>query len=191
MTEIRYFKRFRMELPFDRPLPAVPELPAPYFWLPWEDGLIDAHARAKFSSFHGEIDTEVFPSLGSPAGCVQLMKAIRQKQGFLPGATWLIADGEGDYVGTVQGVRERNGWGAIQNLGVAPGHRGAGLGVALMAQALHGFRQARLPGAYLEVTACNESAVRLYRRLGFRCRKTVYKMVEVPAMPVFIADCAL
>ncbi len=191
MTEIRYFKRFRMELPLDRSLPPVPELPAPYFWLPWDDRLIDGHARAKFASFRGEIDTEVFPSLGSPDGCVQLMQAIRQKQGFLPGATWLIADGSGDYVGTVQGVRERNGWGAIQNLGVAPGHRGAGLGLALMARALHGFRQARLPGAYLEVTACNDAAVRLYRRLGFRCRKTVYKMVEVAALPVFIADCAL
>src|SRR6476646_2164201 len=68
MTEIRYFKRFRMELPLDRPLPPVPELLAPYFWLPWDDGLIDAHARAKFASFHGEIDTEVFPSLGSASG---------------------------------------------------------------------------------------------------------------------------
>ena len=67
----------------------------------------------------------------------------------------------------------------------------SGLPAPSRVQALSGFRQARLPGAYLEVTACNDAAVRLYRRLGFRCRKTVYKMVEVPAMPVFIADCAL
>ena len=32
----------------------------------------------------------------------------------------------------------------------------------------------------LEVTARNEGAIRLYRRLGFRCRKTVYKAVGPP-----------
>ena len=31
----------------------------------------------------------MFPSLGSEAGCVQLMRAIRLKPGFLPGATCL------------------------------------------------------------------------------------------------------
>jgi hypothetical protein len=31
MTDIRYFKRFRMELEFARPLPPVPELPTGYF----------------------------------------------------------------------------------------------------------------------------------------------------------------
>jgi ribosomal protein S18 acetylase RimI-like enzyme len=177
MTDLRYFKRYRMERDFGPPLPPVPPLPDAYFWLPWDDALIDAHASAKFASFHTEIDAQVFPSLGSPTGCGQLMRAIRLKPGFLPGATWLLACGH-EYCGTVQGVRERSGWGAIQNLGVAPAHRGRGLGEALMLQALHGFRLAGLPGAFLEVTAQNDAAVRLYRRLGFRCRKTVYKAVE-------------
>src|SRR5207248_11179288 len=125
--------------------------------------LIEAPAQAKFASFQAESDAHVFPSLATPTGCVQLMRAIRLKPGFLPGATWLLAYGA-EYCGTVQGVRERSGRGAIQNLGVAPGHRGHGLGAALMLQALHGFRRARLPGALLAVTAQNESAVRLYRR---------------------------
>jgi ribosomal protein S18 acetylase RimI-like enzyme len=177
MTDLRYFKRYRMERDLAPPLPPVPPLPDGYFWLPWDDTLLEAHARAKFASFHAEIDAQVFPSLATPTGCVQLMRAIRLKPGFLPGATWLVACGA-EYCGTVQGVRERSGWGAIQNLGVAPGHRGRGLGAALMLQALHGFRLACLPGSFLEVTAQNDAAVRLYRRLGFRCRKTVYKAVE-------------
>jgi len=177
MIDLRYFKRFRMELDLGAPLPPVPPLPDGYFWLPWDDSLLASHARAKYASFHAEIDSQVFPSLGSEAGCVKLMRAIRLKPGFLPGATWLIASGA-EFCGTVQGVRERSGWGAIQNLGVVPGHRGHGLGAALLLQALHGFRRVCLPGALLEVTAQNESAVRLYRRFGFRCRKTVYKTVE-------------
>ena len=35
--------------------------------------------------------------------------------------------------------------------------------------------------ALLEVTAQNEGAIRLYRRLGFRRRKTVYKAVMAQA----------
>jgi ribosomal protein S18 acetylase RimI-like enzyme len=31
------------------------------------------------------------------------------------------------------------------------------------------------------VTAQNDSAIRLYRRLGFRCRKTLYKAVDAEA----------
>jgi ribosomal protein S18 acetylase RimI-like enzyme len=179
MTPIRYFKRYRMVLDLAQPLPPVPTLPADYFWLPWDDNLISAHARAKFASFQAEIDSQVFPSLSSENGCEQLMRAIRLKPGFLPGATWLLAY-RSEYCGTVQGVREQSGNGGIQNLGVSQAHRGRGLGTALLLQALHGFRVARLPQAVLEVTAENSSAVRIYRRIGFRCRKTVYKAVETP-----------
>jgi ribosomal protein S18 acetylase RimI-like enzyme len=179
MTPLRYFKRYRMVLDLTRPLPPVPVLPDGYFWLPWDDSLITSHARAKFASFHDEIDSQVFPSLATESGCEQLMRAIRLRPGFLPGATWLIANGP-EYVGTVQGIRERTGSGAIQNLGVSPLHRGHGLGTALLLQALQGFRRACLPAAVLEVTAENSAAVHIYRRLGFRCRKTVYKTVETP-----------
>jgi hypothetical protein len=179
MTPIRYFKRYRMVLDLARPLPPVPALPGGYFWLPWDDSLISGHARAKYSSFHDEIDCQVFPSLATESGCEQLMRAIRLRPGFLPGATWLIANGP-EYCGTVQGVRDRSGNGGVQNLGVSLQHRGRGLGTALLLQALHGFRRACLPGAVLEVTAENTGAVSIYRRIGFRCRKTVYKAVETP-----------
>jgi len=119
MSEISYFKRFRMELELHVPLPPVPPLPAGYFWLPWDDVLLTRHAEVKFGSFQDEIDSQVFPSLGTYGGCVGLMQAIRGKSGFIPGATWLVAQGI-EYCGTVQGVRERNGHGAIQNLGVIP-----------------------------------------------------------------------
>jgi ribosomal protein S18 acetylase RimI-like enzyme len=115
------------------------------------------------------------------------MRAIRFKPGFLPGATWLIGYGP-EFVGTVQGVRTISGFGAIQNLGIVAAHRGLGLGAQLMLQALDGFRRARLPAAFLEVTAINEPAVKLYRHLGFRCRKTVYKTVEDPQIYPLVAD---
>jgi ribosomal protein S18 acetylase RimI-like enzyme len=177
---ISYFKRFRMELPLTD-LPPLPELPPGYSWLPWSECLVDAHAEALHVSFRNEIDAVVFPSLGDPVGCRCLMFEIARKAGFLQEATWLITSEAGP-VGTVQGVRDRTGLGAIQNLGVAAGHRGRGLGEALLLRALGGFRACGLPAALLEVTARNDPAVRLYRRLGFRCRKTLYKAVEVSTL---------
>jgi mycothiol synthase len=174
--QISYFKRFKMEVDLNALPP--PTLPAGYSWVPWDWPLIDVHAEVLFRSFVEEIDAVIFPSLGDPVGCRHLMNEIARKQGFQPGATWLAA-GPGGYAGTVQGVRERSGLGAIQNLGVIPGHRGVGLGSALLLKALEGFRCAGLGRGILEVTAQNDGAVRLYRRLGFRRRKTLYKSVQV------------
>jgi ribosomal protein S18 acetylase RimI-like enzyme len=175
--KITYFKRFKMELDLQS-LPPVPPLPAGYRWVAWEESLLDAHAATMFGSFHEEIDAVVFPSLGDRTGSIALMHEIRRKPGFLAEATWLLATETG-YCGCVQGLRDHTGLGAIQNLGVVHEHRGRGLGSGLLLQALHGFGSAGLQRAWLEVTARNEGAIRLYQRLGFRRRKTLYKAVEV------------
>jgi GNAT superfamily N-acetyltransferase len=186
---IIYFKRFKMEI--DLPgIPPVPPLPEGYRWVGWEESLLDAHAAMMFSSFYEEIDAVVFPSLGDRRGSSALMHEIRRKPGFLAEATWLLAS-ETAYCGCVQGLRDSTGLGAIQNLGVTPGHRGRGLGSALLLQALHGFVRAGLKRAWLEVTARNDGAVRLYHCLGFRRRKTLYKAVEAVAksvMPISISN---
>jgi ribosomal protein S18 acetylase RimI-like enzyme len=173
---IAYFKRFKMEIDLCQ-APPLPALPAGYAWVAWDPTLLEPHADVKYYSFQDEIDSCVFPSLSNRQGCSYLMREICRKSGFLAEATWLVACADG-YCGTVQGVRERSGLGAIQNLGVMPLHRGRGLGRALLVRALHGFIRAGLGRALLEVTAQNGAAVRLYRSLGFRCRKTVYKAVE-------------
>ncbi len=181
--DIAYFKRFRMEIALaGRDLTPMPA-PSCFQFVPWEGALLDAFAQAKYLSFRGEYDANVFPCLAEFDGCRRLMTEISQKPGFLPEATWLVVyapDGwsRPDYCGTVQGIRDKLGLGAIQNLGIAPEHRGRGLGTSLMLRALAGFRQAGLHRAYLEVTAQNDAAIRLYRRLGFATIKTVYKAVE-------------
>jgi hypothetical protein len=179
MLNIAYFKRFRMEVDLND-LPPLGALPEGYCWLPWDESLLATHAEVKFRSFIDEIDAVVFPSLSTLSGCQNLMREISRKQGFCPEATWLLGSPDG-HCGTVQGLRDRSGMGAIQNLGVAASHRGRGLGGALLLQALHGFRRAGLGRAFLEVTAQNDGAIRLYRRLGFRCRKTIYKAVDTSA----------
>ncbi|HEY1598521.1 MAG TPA: GNAT family N-acetyltransferase [Pirellulales bacterium] len=187
MLGLTYFKRFRMETDLSREIPS-PEVPLGYRLVPWRPDLLASHAEAKYQSFRNGIDSNVFPCLGEHEGCLRLMREISQKDGFLPGATWLVAtDGFEqplEYCGTIQGIRDRSGLGAIQNLGTTPEHRGQGLGRGLLLAALAGFRAAGLRRAYLEVTAQNEGAIRLYRRLGFHKVRTVYKAVEASSVAV-------
>ena len=173
---ITYFKRFKMEVDLGDEPPAA-TLQEDYYLLPWDDALLEPHANTLFHCFQDELDTVIFPSLGDRQGCRHLMTEIRAKPGFLSAATWLVGCSKG-YCGTVQGRRESGGVGGIQNLGIAAAHRGRGLGWVLLVHALRGIRRAGLKRAFLEVTAENESAIRLYRRLGFQRRKTIYKAVE-------------
>ncbi len=181
---VTYFKRFRMEISLvGRDFP-VENLLDGYRLHEWDDALLDFHAEVKYRSFESEIDANVFPCLGESDGCHRLMKEIAGRNGFLGPATWLVSwqrcPGEPiEFCGTVQGIRDQKGYGAIQNLGVVPEHRGQGLGVVLLAGALAGFQQCGLRRAYLEVTAKNKSAIRIYQRMGFTRVKTVYKAVDL------------
>jgi ribosomal protein S18 acetylase RimI-like enzyme len=181
---VTYFKRYRMQIRLRPELFQPPILPAGYRLVPWNRDLLYLHADTKYRSFCSEIDAHVFPCLGDQAGCHRLMEEIAEKHGFLPGATWLAvrstdADEPVISCGTVQGIADDRLHGGIQNLGVTPEHRGLGLGRALLLRALEGFWRAGLQWGSLEVTAQNAMAVSLYRKLGFRRVKTVYKAVEV------------
>jgi len=179
---LTYFKRYRMELDLTEPLFTAPPLPPDYEMVSWSDDLSREHAQAKYQSFHCELDANVFPCLGRRDGCVRLMREIARRTTFVPEATWLLRHrppGERPVaVGTVQGLRIE-GWGALQNLGVTAPHRGHGLGTVLMAYAANGFRRAGLSKMHLEVTTDNTAAVRLYRRMGFRQARTVFKAADV------------
>jgi hypothetical protein len=132
---LTYFKRYRMEMDLSRPLFPTPALDDEYVLEPWSEELVEAHAEAKYQSFCFELDANLFPCLGDRDGCRRLMQEIASREGFVPEATWLLVHETGrrrsrEFCGTVQGVRDSNGYGAIQNLGVTPNHRDRGLGSA-------------------------------------------------------------
>lgn len=185
-----YVRRFRMEIDLANRHDAHATLPDGYQWLAWHPSLLQRHAAAKYHSFHDEIDSRVFPCLGSMHGCSKLMQEIARQDTFLPTATWLITQ-DGDVrrgmldCGTIQGLAHTAAVGAVQNVGVHPEHRGLGLGRALVLKALEGFRKAGLRRVYLEVTGENTPAVELYRSLGFEHARTMYKVVEGEPVPAF------
>lgn len=195
VTGVTYFKRFRMEIDLRAVTPIAPQLPDGYHWESWRPLLLERHAWAKWESFRAELDSQVFECLGNYHGCVHLMQEIYNRDTFLANATWLISQeaasgaappnaakphAERKWVdcATIQGLAQAGSLGAIQNVGVTPAHRGRGLGRALVLKALEGFRLAEMNRVYLEVTAQNTAAIELYRSLGFRVTRTVYKAVE-------------
>jgi GNAT superfamily N-acetyltransferase len=190
---VTYYKRFRMEIDLERVVLPEPTLPDGFAFVGWHPALLQRHAAAKFESFRAEVDSDLFPCLGDISGCLDLMSEIVQRASFIPQATWLISAPAGcsdergfdhsDDCGTIQGIVQMGGWGAVQNVGVAPEYRGLGLGRALIVRSLEGFREARVMRVYLEVTARNTAAVALYRSVGFRLTRTTYKAVNRPTAP--------
>ena len=160
------------------------ETPTGFEFHPWNEYLLPAHAEAKFRSFRNELDSNVFPCLGDPSGCLRLMREISSRQGFVPASTWLATytdpeTGRKENCGTVQGIREKLDVGSIQNIGVVASQRGKGIGSLIVRHSLRGFQNAGIKIVTLEVTAKNTGAIRLYERLGFQILRTVFKAVEV------------
>ena len=180
-----YYKRYRMEFDLRRmPLPGD-ELVEGFRYQEWSDAWTDEHAMVKYRAFRGTVDAAVFRSLAEYSGCRALMGVIAGRSDFAPGATWLVISDQNDFlgpvpVGTIQGVRASAKLGKIQNVGVVPEFRGFGLGRSLIGRALRGFAELGLEWASLEVTARNESALRLYERCGFTRARTSYRGVSVP-----------
>jgi GNAT superfamily N-acetyltransferase len=180
---LRYYKRFQMEVDLRRwrrpPLAVRPG----YRFLSWSPDLVCDHADVKYISFRDELDAVVFPCLGDHEGCQRLMQEISEREGFVPEATWLALHAPpgarySEPCGTIQAIRVHRSRANIQNIGVTPQHRGHGVGAALLCASLTGLQQVGVSKAALEVTAENDVAVRLYRRLGFRIVKTLYKTAE-------------
>ncbi|WLD11232.1 GNAT family N-acetyltransferase [Planctellipticum variicoloris] len=178
---LRYFKRFRMEIDLRQVDLVVPVLPAGFAWVPWNESTAERHAGVKCHAFEHEVDSEVFPCLGDFVGCLRLVREIALQPTFLPSATWLIVseDAAGLPVdcGTIQGLAVSEQSGAVQNVGVLPEFRGQGLGRSLVQRALLGFQEHGLKRVSLEVTAANEPAVELYRDVGFRVTRTMYRAI--------------
>lgn len=183
MTDLQYFKRYRMEIGLDgRALPCA-SLPDGYIWRSWNSLDIERHALTKYRSFRDELDSQVFTCLGEYYGCLRLMSDIAQQERFLPSATWLVSWAPTDQphqdCGTIQGIGVSDQLGSLQNIGVVPEHRGIGLGRALVLKSLHGFQDAGIQRVVLEVTASNTTAVDLYRSLGFTVTRTMYRIAAI------------
>lgn len=182
LSQTRY-KRLRMEVDLRRVDLSSPVLPDGYRWLPWRPILCERHAQVKWRSFREDLDGHVFPCLSQIDGCRRLISEIQSQATFSASSTWMVAfqpepSWPADDCGTIQGISRTENVGAIQNVGIVPEHRGNGLGRAIVLKALEGFWQDGHDTATLEVTAENQVAVKLYRSLGFRVTRVLYREAD-------------
>jgi len=92
-----------------------------------------------------------------------------------PDSIVLVAEHDGEVVGYVYAAVEPPSWkelrdraGYIHDVLVAEGHRRSGIAEALMNAAIAWLRTRDVPRVVLGTASQNETAQRLFRRLGFR-----------------------
>ena len=95
------------------------------------------------------------------------------REHFDPALTWVATEGEAIVGASVCGWKEAGDWGWVGTLGVLPGHRGRGIGEALLRTAFADFRRRGERRVALGVAADNPSATRLYERAGMRVLYTI------------------
>lgn len=94
------------------------------------------------------------------------MRFMRVAFGYDLAASRVLRDGGAAVAIALLSRRGDRGW--IGGMGVAPSHRGRGLGEVVMREALAAARAVGVTRVGLEVLVQNEPAFRIYERLGFR-----------------------
>lgn len=103
---------------------------------------------------------------------------------------YLVWDWDGDVIGYcgLWGVLEE---GQITNVAVGDSYRRKGIGTSLLKHLIAAGREAGLTAFTLEVRESNESAIRLYEKLGFQkagIRKKFYRQPEENAFIMWLND---
>jgi ribosomal protein S18 acetylase RimI-like enzyme len=166
-----------MEVDLQQVLLPAAHLPDGFDWRSWRLDQAPAHAAVLFEGFRGELDSMLLDSLRRLEDCDETVRITAFNHRFLPEATWLVTASGSRAVpcAALQTIGVGLGVARIQNLAVLPEHRGLGIGRALILKALRQCRGLGIRQVQLDVTEVNQIAVRLYRSLGFRVRRSYFR----------------
>lgn len=143
----------------------------PVYLEKWSDHYQDAAAHLIAEAYAGHVDSQINDQYRSAAGARRFLYNIVQYPGcgifYRPASFAAMDAGTGRLAGVSLASLVAPGCGHITQICVAPGWRGTGVGHALLRQSLLTMRGAGCGSVSLTVTAGNEDAVSLYRRVGF------------------------
>jgi ribosomal protein S18 acetylase RimI-like enzyme len=141
----------------------------------WEDRYQDEAARVIADAYRGHIDSEINDQYRSPAGARRFLLNIVQYPGcgaFYQPASLIATNSDGKGCGICLTSLVRSDVGHITQICVTPECRGTGVGYALLRDSLIELRRKGCRKASLTVTTENETAIALYRSVGFHPRRT-------------------
>lgn len=178
----RRYPRYFMQVPLG-PAVRLPERKVPGIaMLPWSEIRQEETARLIASAYQGHVDSLINDQYRSIAGARRFLTNIVQYPGcgtFFGPASWAAVRG-GELLGISLASLVSGEVGHITQVCVAPPARATGLGYELVRQSLMSLAGNGCQSVSLTVTASNDTAVKLYERMGFARRRNFAAYVWEP-----------
>ena len=175
------FPRLFLEAPSSTRLPAR-KLGSSISIIPWTESWQEATGRLIAGAYQNHIDSRINDQYRSAIGARRFLTNIVQYPGcgsfFAPASFASIASGA--LCGASLASLVAPDVGHITQVCVAPSYQGTGLGYELMRRSLEALAAHGCRAVSLTVTAANESALRLYRDMGFVQRRAFSAYVWEP-----------
>jgi ribosomal protein S18 acetylase RimI-like enzyme len=172
-----------MQVPTGVPTVRLPAKPAPGITLiPWTELRQEETARLIVAAYQGHVDSQINDQYRTVAGARRFLMNIVQYPGcgtFYAPASW-AAVSHGELAGVSLASLVAPDIGHITQVCVSPGHRGTGLGYELVRQSLMSLAAHGCKSVTLTVTQSNQTAVRLYERMGFQNRRNFAAYIWEP-----------
>lgn len=179
----RSYPRYFLEAPLDSIGDLTPR-ESPAVISPWTDSRQDETARLIAAAYHGHVDSQINDQYRSPAGARRFLMNIVQYPGcgtfFAPASFAAHDQANRQLCGVSLASMVAADVGHITQVCVGPSHKGTGLGYELMRRSLLALAEHGCRRVSLTVTASNQAAVELYRRMGFTNRRNFAAYVWEP-----------
>ena len=150
----------------------------------WDDRCFAACARLIQLAYANHMDGEINDQYRSESGALKFLKNIILLPGcgqFQPQASFVLRPPHShELVGVVLTSLVAPGVAHTTQICVMPGYQRHGIGRRLMEAAIDALRERGISKLSLTVTAANDPAVRLYRKIGFTPIKTLTAGVWLP-----------
>jgi len=175
------FPRLFLEAPLSVRLPPG-KLSSSIALAPWTEAWQEATGRLIAGAYQNHIDSQINDQYRTPMGARRFLTNIVQYPGcgsfFAPAS--FAATSNGVLCGASLASLVAADVGHITQVCVAPSYQGTGLGYELMRRSMASLAGHGCRSVSLTVTEANESALRLYRNMGFIERRAFSAYVWEP-----------
>jgi ribosomal protein S18 acetylase RimI-like enzyme len=150
------------------------ELPSAIRIIPWDSSCLERLAEMTQLSYREQTDSEICEDYRTRTGCESYLRSLVENPGcgvFMPEASFIGLDWQGDPAGFLICCRISNGAAIIPQIAVHPSSQGQRLGNILMNCTFGQIKALGFRTVSLTVTKKNRRAFEWYQRLGFKIRK--------------------